>query len=707
MKIHIHTPQTASQMLKRPQYHSSLNFSRSRSHTNSTHPPSLMTSNDALNAASPSAVGHRLSLFSIGPASATAIQPKLTINQSNDIYEKEADQVANQVMRMPEPMADRVEESERSQPKRFNSFSVQRKVESAEKELIQAKANSKSTISHDSSIQNKIAGLKGSGQALTQSERAFFEPRFGYDFSKVQLHTSSQADTLNKTLGACAFTTQQDIFFRQGEYNTGSPSGKQLLAHELTHVIQQSRYPSFPVHIQRYESGEHAELGETGPQLQSEAEKNFAARESLYTVKRGDTLKKIAASFKVSVADLKARNKSKLKLWQANNGRRRVEGFNAGEEIIIPTGFLTPIEADVAEGKDLTFTVNGVKITYGEGVAMGDFFENPDAMSNLPKAKLQQLVNLIRRERSGGKAVTTEEWEKATAGTYLRLAESNESHFAPPNAKLISVSGTSSKNHKTEWEKYHLIAIKQAQGGKRDNAVRTNAFADHFLTDAFAAGHIIHKRDLMRSFQGQFTTDKSGNFTGDSKAFFDKVAALAFVGDVKKAFSVHETVARKGGIWRPNISSVSRFSLLLQGIHQQEPDLLSNAVAKSVHDKLNTFPGGLPVYNKKGDVWNLSGDGTLNKKTRKIARKAVLQSQLNVMNAFGTTTAVNSQAAYDRVWDFVPRPTVSGMKTVRKEVKTFTTLTSNKLHIAMAGLLKANYKLILDELIRRRVLKRA
>jgi Domain of unknown function (DUF4157) len=66
------------------------------------------------------------------------------------------------------------------------------------------------------------------------------EPRFGADFSGVRVHTDAGADGLNRSLSAKAFTTGRDIYFRQGEYNPGSSSGRSLLAHELTHVVQQN-----------------------------------------------------------------------------------------------------------------------------------------------------------------------------------------------------------------------------------------------------------------------------------------------------------------------------------------------------------------------------------------------------------------------------------------------------------------------------------
>ena len=60
------------------------------------------------------------------------------------------------------------------------------------------------------------------------------------DFSGVRVHANAHADGLNRSLQARAFTVGQDIYFRHGEYSPGSSTGRELLAHELTHVVQQS-----------------------------------------------------------------------------------------------------------------------------------------------------------------------------------------------------------------------------------------------------------------------------------------------------------------------------------------------------------------------------------------------------------------------------------------------------------------------------------
>jgi hypothetical protein len=85
-----------------------------------------------------------------------------------------------------------------------------------------------------------IRTLQGGGSALPPATRAFFEPRFGTDFSHVRVHTGSRAEETAKAISAKAFTVGADIAFAGGEYAPESPEGQHLLAHELTHVVQQS-----------------------------------------------------------------------------------------------------------------------------------------------------------------------------------------------------------------------------------------------------------------------------------------------------------------------------------------------------------------------------------------------------------------------------------------------------------------------------------
>jgi hypothetical protein len=89
-------------------------------------------------------------------------------------------------------------------------------------------------------IEGAIESARGSGQALDSGVRRRMDSAFGADFSGVRVHTDDRADRLNRSLDARAFTTGQDIFFRQGEYQPSSSAGGTLLAHELTHVVQQT-----------------------------------------------------------------------------------------------------------------------------------------------------------------------------------------------------------------------------------------------------------------------------------------------------------------------------------------------------------------------------------------------------------------------------------------------------------------------------------
>lgn len=198
------------------------------------------------------------------------LQPKLTIGAPNDKYEKEADRVADEVMRMPEPrlqcqvepeeeeetlqaktLAGQItplvqrqvepeEEEEAIQAKLADGMQVQRQVEEPEEEEepIQTKRVGR-THQISSSLVANIRSTRGRGQSLPWSVRNFFEPRFGCDFSEVRIHSDSKAERLSRALNARAFTTGQDIFFCQGVYEPGNSGGQELLAHELTHVVQQ------------------------------------------------------------------------------------------------------------------------------------------------------------------------------------------------------------------------------------------------------------------------------------------------------------------------------------------------------------------------------------------------------------------------------------------------------------------------------------
>jgi hypothetical protein len=95
-------------------------------------------------------------------------------------------------------------------------------------------------------VEHTIERTRGGGQPLDKVFKKNAGAALGADFSGVRVHTGAEADGLNRSLQARAFTTGKDIYFRHGEYNPGNPSGRELLAHELTHVVQQGASPIQP-----------------------------------------------------------------------------------------------------------------------------------------------------------------------------------------------------------------------------------------------------------------------------------------------------------------------------------------------------------------------------------------------------------------------------------------------------------------------------
>ena len=190
------------------------------------------------------------------------IQPKLRVGAVNDPLEREADRMAETVMRMPTPShssqstvqrmaeesTERVEEEEEFvQTKGQNSFiQIQRMCSSCsgepkdEESVAQRKPGSGTKANMPSKTESQIQSLSGGGAPLSKAEAGFFEPRFGRSFENVRIHTGDAADQAAKSINARAFTLGNDIAFAKGEYDSSSTAGRTLMAHELTHTIQQS-----------------------------------------------------------------------------------------------------------------------------------------------------------------------------------------------------------------------------------------------------------------------------------------------------------------------------------------------------------------------------------------------------------------------------------------------------------------------------------
>lgn len=159
------------------------------------------------------------------------LQAKLQIGQPNDIYEQEADRVAERVMRMPDPVVQR-----KCQPGKKCPLEDEKM-----KGSVQLKTDNPTGMI--ASVPDNFISSLGPGQPLDSATRAFFEPRFGQDFSGVKVHTGIQAADSAREVKARGYAIGSDVVFGAGEYAPDSFVGKQLIAHELAHVVQQNRSP--------------------------------------------------------------------------------------------------------------------------------------------------------------------------------------------------------------------------------------------------------------------------------------------------------------------------------------------------------------------------------------------------------------------------------------------------------------------------------
>ncbi|SHO62231.1 DUF4157 domain-containing protein [Algoriphagus zhangzhouensis] len=210
-------------------------------------------------------------------AGAAIIQPSLKVGKPGDKYEKEADSVADQVMMMPSTPQTPImtgssggvqleEEEEAIQPKSEEEKSVQMMPLSAgismislspeEEEELQLKEEEEETVQLKgeeeeslqmmggngevpASVSTQIQGGTGGGSPMAPAVQSEMGQKIGADFSGVKIHTGPQATSMSNALGAQAFTHGSDVYFNEGKYSPESSKGKHLLAHELTHTIQQ------------------------------------------------------------------------------------------------------------------------------------------------------------------------------------------------------------------------------------------------------------------------------------------------------------------------------------------------------------------------------------------------------------------------------------------------------------------------------------
>jgi hypothetical protein len=179
--------------------------------------------------------GHDFSRIPTHPPEAGAIQTKLAITKLGDDSEQEADRTAEQVMRTPEPRPQRASPFSGGPPKFHTEQS------GLESESLPLKRDQAVDMGQMASPPSVPEVLRSPGQPLDPGTRAFMEPRFGYDFSRVRVHTGAAAEESARDVNAQAYTVGRDVVFGEGRFAPEARAGRRLIAHELTHVVQQSR----------------------------------------------------------------------------------------------------------------------------------------------------------------------------------------------------------------------------------------------------------------------------------------------------------------------------------------------------------------------------------------------------------------------------------------------------------------------------------
>ena len=175
--------------------------------------------------------GHDFSRIPAQGNASVIIQPKLSVSTPGDMYEQEADRIANQVMRAHEPQLQRTCACGGGCSSCQNEQVVHEHLQTKSAQTNNSMETAVPPIVHEV--------LRSPGHPLDESSREFMESRLGHDFSRVRVHTDTRAAHSARTVNAIAYTVGRNVVFGPGRYEPASTQGRRLLAHELTHVVQQ------------------------------------------------------------------------------------------------------------------------------------------------------------------------------------------------------------------------------------------------------------------------------------------------------------------------------------------------------------------------------------------------------------------------------------------------------------------------------------
>ena len=177
--------------------------------------------------------GHDFARIRASSPGADVLQAKPAIDEVEDKYEREANRVADRVTRMPEPKSQCAHPCGGGEPECLAEKPAERH------KRLQAKPVESGVPGTTAAPPIVLDVLRSPGRPLDPATRVYMEPRFGHDFSRVRIHSDAAAEQSARELNARAYTVGHNIVFDKGRFAPGTVEGRQLLAHELTHTMQQ------------------------------------------------------------------------------------------------------------------------------------------------------------------------------------------------------------------------------------------------------------------------------------------------------------------------------------------------------------------------------------------------------------------------------------------------------------------------------------
>lgn len=389
------------------------------------------------------------------------------------------------------------------------------------------------------SIGSRVRRAFGEGEPLPAAVRGLLERAFGADLAALRVHHDRDADWLAAALGADAFAAGADLFFRAGAYNPGSPDGLRLLAHEAAHAVLQAGAQTLgaPGDVRLSTPGDSDELA--ADRLAARALKERTSVHSgRHTVRRSRDdepllLQRHASWEHRLLGDAPSADLNGI----AKGAGNRVQLLTALRDFL---GMWQTDPDSVTEQKiaarfpfirTLRLKASGLLVTYGELNTLPDYMPNPGVLDAQPRSIMLPILQAVRQEgynwlnwllgyqiptQFAGAVSINSNWgfldllietkalDNLTLGIgpkgtnhYTALVGRNACHFAPFSWY--------------RWQKYYLIArdlAEQAHGARDPNekarltymAWMNHGYADHFLQDSFAAGHLVNKTLIMQWF---------------------------------------------------------------------------------------------------------------------------------------------------------------------------------------------------------------